>query len=468
MRRLPILVLVAALTCAAAYGAVRPQPAAALSLADQQAKQNVLLLRGYLDRQASGSGFLYPTKAQVRKGGGLSAPVWPLNPWTGKAMAPGAGRGSFTYTPAADRHSYTLVAHLSKGSYKLTGASPGWLATERAKAAADLTAVQADLTGARADLSAARSQLAAAHDSEAELGARVIKGYIESWGLLHNASAPQTADVSPAGVGAGYFWPKNPWTGADMAVGSGVDAGDLNFADLPDGISYVLSVHTSAGRVDLDGAVTQTLKNSRDALRDELMKANMYYLQASVDRYAMDFNDTFPPTGSLNAPLGNYAFDYWPMNPWTGVDMAYSTNLGDYTYTQGAGTYQIAGHLSDGTDYTVDDYWSTRVAGMRERFKDLQAQADVQVLKDYVDEWAQAHSGALPAAADLAASGAVGAPHTWWPRSPWTNAAMVAGSYHGEFQYVDNGDGTYTLTVREVPFLDPKYGGQFPEYYTAQ
>ncbi len=467
MRRLPILVLVATLACAAAYGAARPQPAAALSLADQQVKQNVLLLRGYIDRQAARNGFVYPTRTQVRKGGGLSATVWPLNPWTGKAMAPGSGRGSFTYIPAADRHSYTLVAHLSKGSYKVTGASPNWLATERAKAVADLTAVQADLTGAQADLSTAQSQLAAAQDSEAELGARVIKGYIESWGLLHNASAPLSADIVPAGVGASQaFWPKNPWTGADMAVGWG--AGDLSYAHLSDGVSYGLGVRSSAGLVDLSGAVPQAIRNATNTLRDELTKANMYYLQASVDRYAMDNADTFPPTGSLNAPLTNYAFDYWPMNPWTGFSMASSTARGDYTYTQGAGTYQIAGHLSDSTDYTVDDYWSTRFGGMRERFKDLQAQADVQVLKEYVEEWAQAHSGALPAAAGLAANGAVGATHAWWPRSPWTNVAMMAGPNRGDFQYVDNGDGTYTLTVREGPFLDPKYGGQFPEYYTAQ
>ena len=347
MRRLPILVLVAAFACAVAYGAARPQPAVALGFFDRQVKQNVLLLRGYIDRQAARNGFLYPTRAQVRKGGGLSAPVWPLNPWSGRPMAPGSGRGAFTYTPAAGRHSYTLVAHLSGGSYRLTGASPAWLATERARSAAELATVRADLT-------TTQSQLAAAQDTEAELGARVVKGYIESWGFLHNATAPLSADISPAGVGAGYgFWPKNPWSGGDMALGW--SAGDLSYAHQSDGISYAFAVRSSAGAIDLSGAVPQALRTSVDALKDELMKADVYYLQASVDRYALDHSDTYPPSIYSKAALSDYAFDYWPKNPWTGTDMADSNNRGDYTYTQldGGAHYRLAGHISATQDYVV-------------------------------------------------------------------------------------------------------------------
>lgn len=105
---------------------------------------------------------------------------------------------------------------------------------------------------------------------------------------------------------------------------------------------------------------------------------------------------------------------------------------------------------------------------MRERNKDLISQADIQVLKEYVDEWAQAHAGVLPAADEMAPGGAVGATHSWWPVAPWTNAPMAGGQDRGDFQFVENGDGTYTLTVRKAPFLDPKYGGLFPEYFTAQ
>ena len=39
----------------------------------------------------------------VKKGGGLpnSTVIWPSNPWTGKIMAPGTSRGTYTYTLGA-------------------------------------------------------------------------------------------------------------------------------------------------------------------------------------------------------------------------------------------------------------------------------------------------------------------------------------------------------------------------------
>jgi hypothetical protein len=464
----PLAAFACALACAAAVGALRAQPAAALGFVDQQIKQDVLLLRGYIEIQAARHSFIYPTRWQVRKGGGLSAPIWPMNPWTGKPMAPGSGRGTYTYTPAPGRHSYTLVAHFSSGSYRVTGGSPAWLATERAKAASDLAAAQTALTAAQNDLSAAQ---VAAKDSEAELGARIIKGYIEQWGLLDNGAAPVAGQVTPSGVGAGMgFWPKNPWTGADMAWSTG--AGDFTYAPHADGVSYGLELYRSTGpQVDLSGSVSQQVRNATDHLRNELVKVNTEYLRAVVDRYALDNGDTFPAVGTVTVQsIYQYAFDYWPMNPWTGANAAPSASVGDYTYTPMAGgtMYQIAGHLGAGTDYIVDDSWAVRFFGMRERFKDLQAQASVQVLKDYIDEWTQAHGGVLPTAAEVAQNGSVGTAHAWWPKSPWTNAPMVAGENTGDFQYIDNGDGTCTLSVREGPFTDPVYGGAYPEYYTAQ
>jgi hypothetical protein len=468
MRRLPVLILIAAFVCAAAYGAARPQPAAALGYVDLRVKQNVLLLRGYVDTQAARHGFLYPTRAEVRKGGGLSAPVWPVNPWTGKPMAPGSSRGTYTYTPAADRRSYTLVAHFSKGgTYQVTGRSPGWLATERATAASDLAAAQSQLAAAQADLATAQADLATARDTEAELGARVIKGYIEQWGLLNNGKAPMPGQITSTGVGAGFgFWPKNPWDSTDMATGSG--NGDFDYWPSADG-AYALTTYTGTGPVDLSGSVPQQLANAMTTLRDELMKADMYYLQATVDRYALDNNDVFPHYVSKQA-LNDYAFDYWPKNPWTWTDMVSGTNPGDFTFsvTGGYDSYQIAGHLSDGTDYVVDDYWTTRFLGMRQRLKDLCVQGYAQVLKDYADQWKVENGGVPAAPAEMTAGGQVGSAHTWWPTNPWTNSPMTQGGGTGQYDYVVNGDGSFTITVREAPFTDPLYGGAFPEYYTAQ
>ena len=92
---------------------------------------NILLLQGYINTQAEKDGFVYPARADVKKGGALVAPLWPGNPWTGGTMVPGTSKGTYTYTVKADLSGYTLVGHLSKGSYKVTGGVPKWLKDER-------------------------------------------------------------------------------------------------------------------------------------------------------------------------------------------------------------------------------------------------------------------------------------------------------------------------------------------------
>ena len=134
-RRLVPTVLLA-LACLAR--ARRAAPVAGALTRDAQTRQNVKLLKTYIDAYAGEHGFVYPAAAVVRKGGGLTAPVWPVNPWTGAAMAPGKARGTYTYTVSAKGDGYTLTGHLSSGSYTVTGGTPGWLADERARAAADL------------------------------------------------------------------------------------------------------------------------------------------------------------------------------------------------------------------------------------------------------------------------------------------------------------------------------------------
>ena len=132
-RRFSILLL--ALVAASLLAATLPAAAsAAVSFVDTQVKMNILLLQGYINTQAEKKGFVYPARADVKKGGALVAPVWPGNPWTGKTMAPGTSRGTYTYTPKADLSGYTLVGHLSKSSYRLAGGLPKWLKNERDQA----------------------------------------------------------------------------------------------------------------------------------------------------------------------------------------------------------------------------------------------------------------------------------------------------------------------------------------------
>jgi hypothetical protein len=610
-RRLVAPVLLA-LGCLLAMGVAAPV-AGALTR-DAQMRQNIRLLKIYVDAYAGEHGFVFPAAAIVKKGGGLTAPVWPANPWTGKPMAPGGARGTYTYAATARGAGYTLTAHLAGGAFSVKGGAPTWLANERDAAAAGLqearsataaaeanavaaqeardhalaeadaakqsrdaalteaasarqardaaltdaatarqardealaeavTAKQARDTAlaeaaaarqardaALADAAAARlardaalteaaaarqardaaladaatakqardealaqlatvqGELAAAHDDlaeaqaalapsqrrAAELGARLIKGYVEQWGMLNNATAPSADKVTKAGaVGQAFpYWPDNPYTDAPMTMGG--EQGDFLYTAGDDG-TYTMSVNEGAATwVALDGAVPHQLTTALTAARDEYVKVSMYYLQGAIDRYAWAYSDVFPPQPDVNeADLSPWAFEYWPKNPWFASNMGPSDAMtpgaskGTYTYAVGGQHgYTLAGHLSDGTDYTVDGYWAEQKMGFRDRLKNMVLQAQGQTLKEYVEEWKASHAGVPPTLDQMTKAGAVGGAHTWWPLSPWTNAPMTNSDSLGQYQYAVGPENTYTLSVRQQPISD--YQPYFAEYYTPE
>ena len=190
-----------------------PAASSATSFVDKQVQASALLLQNYINTYGQKKEFIYPTKAMVKKGGGLTAPIWPANPWTGRIMVPGTGRGAYSYTPNTDRTRYTLTAHLSKGSYKLTGGIPGWFKSER--------------------------------DVAAKQGALLLQRYVEEYASLHGNVFPAATDVTPAVVGAGYVWPTSPWTGSDMVSGTAI--GDFSYTQLTGGTSYSLKVKLTTG-----------------------------------------------------------------------------------------------------------------------------------------------------------------------------------------------------------------------------
>ncbi len=158
---------------------------------DQQVQAQLLLLQGYINTTAIRNGLVFPDAKVVRQGGGLVAPIWPSNPWTGKVMTQGTSKGTYTYSVKADHTGYTLVGHLSVGSYKLTGGVPKWVSSER--------------------------------DAQTRASLVLVQQYVEMWGRDHSGTFPQAADLAQNGaVGqqrTGLLWPTNPWTGAPMAAG---------------------------------------------------------------------------------------------------------------------------------------------------------------------------------------------------------------------------------------------------------
>jgi len=436
-RLVPSILL--ALACATLVGAAAP--VASAFTRDAQMKQNLRLLQIYIERSAAAKSFVYPAAAAVKKGGGLTAPVWPANPWTGAAMAPGKARGTYTYKLVAGGDGYTLVGHLSAGSFTVSGATPAWLENERL----------------------ASGDVAAARDQSAEFGARVIKGYIEQYGMLNNGTAPAAGDVTRAGALGSWFpfWPENPYSGQPMAQGA--DPGEFAYTAGAGG-AYSLSARTSqTSPVVLDGTIPQQLKNALTAARNAVTNASIHVIQQGVDRYAYDNNDVFPPDASP-ATLGTYV-DSWPANPWTGAPMDTSSSApGDCTYSQSLFAYTITAHLAAGVQGdVVDDSWFDRWLGLRHRMKNMALQAQGQALREYVEEWKATHAGAPPTLDQMTKTGAVGALHAWWPVNPWSAASPMANSgATGDFQYTPGAGAAYTLTVRQQP-VSP-----FSEYYTPQ
>ena len=420
-------------------------------------------------------------------------------------MAPGAGRGAYTYKLGAGGASYSLTGRLVSGAFTVTGGTPDWLADERTSAASDLrdaqqaaataqadaaaarherdmaqaelgttqaalTAAQSAPSDAQAELATVQSELAGAEaelvDTPAgatELGARLIKGYIEQYGMLNNGWPPRWADVRKTrAVGEMFgYWPDNPYTGQPMAPGS--DPGYFDYAERSAGVYELRICRSPSSWVDLSGTVPQQLKSSLNAARDERIKVDMYYLQAAIDRYAVANNGQLPYVAD-ETELSPWALDYWPTNPWlSGVRMGPGADPGSYTYSPtGPNWYALSGHLSDGTDYTVDGIWTEWLVGFRDNLKDKCVQAHGQVLKDYIEEWKATHGGTPPTVIEMTKEGAVGASHGWWPLSPWTTTPMVNADTAGDFQYTPGAGETYALTVRQ------KVTDVTQEYYTPE
>lgn len=213
MTRRMILVGLAALALSLAVTVAAPHPAHAVSFVDKQVQASALLLQNYINVHGQSHRFAYPPPKMVKKGGGLTTPIWPANPWTGKVFAPGGSRGTYRYTLGAGGTSYKLTVYLSKGEYVLRGGMPRWLKIER-------------------DTAARHNQL-------------LLQRYLETWAARQSGVYPAAADVTAAAFGAGFVWPTNPWTGTEMAASSAL--GDFSYAQLKGGASYSLKVMLTSG-----------------------------------------------------------------------------------------------------------------------------------------------------------------------------------------------------------------------------
>jgi hypothetical protein len=212
MTRRLIASALAAAVLALLLAAAAPR-AEAISFVDKQVQAGGLLIQNYVDKYGVAHQFVYPDKSMVKKGGGLpdSTLMWPANPWTGRTMGPGTARGTYTYVLGAGGTSYRLTMHFSSGSYIFRGSLPSWLKGQR-----DTASLQNVL---------------------------LLQRYLDAYKAANN-DYPATGSLTPATL-TGYSWPKNAWTGGDMAAGDAF--GDFSYTRVSTS-DFTLKVKLSTGK----------------------------------------------------------------------------------------------------------------------------------------------------------------------------------------------------------------------------
>ena len=142
-------------------------------------RERILIIQGYIEHYAADHGGAYPLPPLVCVGGGLEAPIWPSDPWTGQSMQPGASPGDYSYVLSPDGRSYTLIGHLRRGNFGLRGGGATSLDAER--------------------------------DARAAEAVELLRQYVLDYARENNFSRPPAGQVSSTGaVGTGLeagAWP---------------------------------------------------------------------------------------------------------------------------------------------------------------------------------------------------------------------------------------------------------------------
>lgn len=229
MRIKIVLALCLALACAVLVVAMRPSATSASDPRVEKLHERLQLLDGYLEHYANGHYSYYPTVAEVRKGG-IPAPLWPANPWTGRPLAPGTGNGDFKYAVSAKRLSCTLTAHYPGGTFRIHSSVPRTRKTQ--------------------------------NDHRTIEGGELIQCFADQWARHHGGQSPtaeQMAFDAAVGTQSGVsWWPHNPWTHRKMHQGTGW--ADFTYrVDADSGIFSIIAHFSRGGTRTFRGPFSKTL-----------------------------------------------------------------------------------------------------------------------------------------------------------------------------------------------------------------
>ena len=209
---------------------------------DHRSEEGINLIRQYIEDYAAAHEGLYPLPPAVESGGAVGREprrrYWPSNPWDHRAMTQRGDRGSFSYSVAKDRTTYTLRLHRAlKGDYVLTGSV---------------------VTNAWQQL------LISLEDEIIRRSGRILRGYVDQWSLQHAGTLPTAGEMAPAApVGAAHpDWPLDPVSGGAMSPGT--LPGAYTYAPGAGGV-YTLTVHLRSGEYQAGGTAPSPTAPARGA-----------------------------------------------------------------------------------------------------------------------------------------------------------------------------------------------------------
>jgi hypothetical protein len=166
--------------------------------------------------------------------------------------------------------------------------------------------------------------------------------------------------------------------------------------------------------------------------RNDEMREAIMALRGIIDRQgAVDF--FLYPTRSNVSP-SHLGEEWWPLDPWTGSLMRPGDGRGDFRYTvsESRRRYRLIGYLAGGV-FVVR-------GGMPHSIMlayDHRSEEGANLVRQYIEDWAQANDGLYPLPADVDADGAVGTQpiHRYWPSNPWDHCNMRQAADQGSFSY---------------------------------
>lgn len=196
----------------------------------------------------------------------------------------------------------------------------------------------------------------------------------------------------------------------------------------------------------------------RAVTRDDAMREAVMALRGLIDRHGAEHFFEYPRNREVQ-PGGGLSH-WWPADPWTGGPLSPGTGAGHYRYTVSPDRrhYRLVGFLSHGR--------TLRLSGSMPRDMmlafDHRSEEGINLIREYIEDYAAAHHGLYPVPAAVAADAAVGMDpvRRYWPSNPWNHAMMAQRAGPGSFSYTVSPDRlSYTLRLHRALKRDYVLGG---------